>query len=202
MFTLEACIASYLIDYIKSGNNMDCLHIDSWQAMYRSADKLSLTNVSFSYETMVHELQHMILWSNCRRIEEDNGKDLVSVTVPSWLNEGFSEAAIHMFYNNDSRVNYYNTDLTTRGGKTSLINWEGKLSNYSLSYLFSQYIRTQYAQKTGGDGWNIYKNAFSRVNRSKSDASTEAGAELLDSIALELGVPTPTLIENFYIALF
>lgn len=36
VFTLEACIASYLIDYIKSGNNMEHVTLEFLETLYKS----------------------------------------------------------------------------------------------------------------------------------------------------------------------
>lgn len=186
----------------KSGNNMDCLHIDSWQAMYRSADKLSLTNVSFSYETMVHELQHMILWSNMRKIERKNGGVTFEMNVPSWINEGFSEAAVQLCYGGSTgRINRFNQG-STRSGRLSIYNWSSNVESYALCYLFFQYVRTQYSQIAGEGGWKIYSTALDNVTYTSDDSTTADGAAVLDAIATQIGVSSEELVENFWIATY
>jgi hypothetical protein len=65
--------------------------------------------------------------------------------MPIWLNEGLSMAAEHMLYGPlYSRINYFSDSQYIRDGH-SLFYWDSYgdvLSNYSLSYLFIQYLRT------------------------------------------------------------
>ena len=129
-------------DLVGYNNNMDVLHIDTYPSM--GLDKTN-PNVTGVYGTMVHENQHLInfSYSYIQNIDE----------MPIWLNEGLSMAAENMFYGAlTSRINYYNNSTYIRDGH-SLFYWDNNgdvLSNYALSYLFVQYLRTQ--TKSYADG--------------------------------------------------
>lgn len=185
-----------------TGNRIDCLHLDSWQGMKRSSDGLTLNNVEYIYETMMHELQHMIMWSNLRKMEGSKGEATFEMKVPAWIEEGFSEAAVHLCYGKSTgRIDRYN-EGAVRGGQLSLYDWKGDLNSYALDYLFFQYVRAQYAMKTETDGWSIYSKAMSHVTETSDSLSDEKGTAVLDAIAAELGVSGEELVENFWIALF
>jgi hypothetical protein len=66
--------------------------------------------------------------------------------MPSWINEGLSMAAEHLYSGVlTRRISYYNSSTNIQNGH-SLVYWgdnNDTLSNYALSYLFLQYIRTQ-----------------------------------------------------------
>lgn len=164
-----------------TGNNTDCLHIDSYQGMKRNVAQATLDPL-YSKGTMVHELQHMINFSICRE---------KYASTPTYLNEAFSEAASHLCYGADEesdRIYYYNNSESIAAGDTSLLDWQGSLYNYSLSYLFGQYIRTQYS---GGD--EIYKDSMNALG---------SGKDLLEIIADKLGVTAEELLLNFRAACF
>ena len=163
-------------DYSEIGyeNNMDMLHIDS--------NELMVNGVSGAYETIVHELQHMINFSS---YYWQGGYDAGCAMMPTYLNEAFSEAASHLIYGPQSyNVEYFN-EYTNN---FSLVDWQSDLSNYALAYLFSQYIRTQYGDES------IYQKIIMDFQ------TTEEG--YLENTAQKLGVDVPTLIQNFYIALY
>lgn len=108
-------------------NAMDMIHIDSNEGMR--------SGVTQCYGTIVHEFQHMINYSTSYNL----GKGI----MPTWLNEAFSEAASHLYEGVQSdRIRYYNNSSAIANGY-SLTNWQGTLHNYSLSYLFGQYLRAQ-----------------------------------------------------------
>lgn len=180
----------------KTGNNMDCLHIDSYQGMNRQGYTLTTKNI---YGTMMHELQHMIMWSQLAKSAINSGNYYLSLTdnidtVPVWLNEGYSEAATHLCYGyNSGRISNFNSNVY--GGRYPLLVADSSFSliNYSVSYLFCQYIRTQYAQIKGNSGWSIYADALALVNANKN---------LLTAIAQLLEVTPEELVENFWIATF
>lgn len=185
-----------------TGNNIDCIHLDSWQGMQRSSDGKTIGNVSYIYETLMHETEHMIMWSNLRRVEEKRGSITFEMKVPAYIDEGFAEAAVHLCYGKSTgRIERFNNG-GAKGGRLSVLNWTQNVDNYALDYLFFQYIRAQYAQKTETDGWDIYKTAVSKVTNTSDDGSTAQGAAVLDSIASELDVTSEELIENFWIAVF
>lgn len=108
-------------------NAMDMIHIDSNEGMH--------SGVTQCYGTIVHEFQHMINYSTSYNL----GKGI----MPTWLNEAFSEAASHLYEGvQTDRIRYYNNSSAIANGY-SLTNWQGTLHNYSLSYLFGQYLRAQ-----------------------------------------------------------
>lgn len=180
-----------------TGNNLDCLHIDSWQGMDRSSNGATL-NPTYSKGTMVHELQHMINFSICREKESRFNE----ISTPTYLNEAYSEAAPSLCYGlsyDKGRISHYNEHLNyIADGTISLLRWGGvqdswgnehTLCNYSLSFLFSQYIRTQYEY-----GDTIYKDTMNELSSDNDD--------LLAIIAQKLGVAQEELLLNFRVALF
>ncbi|MDE6661716.1 MAG: chitobiase/beta-hexosaminidase C-terminal domain-containing protein [Lachnospiraceae bacterium] len=170
----------------KTKNNIDCLHIDSWHGMNRKTASNTLDPL-YSKRTMVHELQHMINYSICR----DNENSFNKLNIPTYLNEAYSEAAAHLCYGAaTNRIKTYNQYSYIDEGKVSLLNWGGyhKLSNYALSYLFSQYIRIQYE-----NGENIYKDTMADLTETN---------DLFGIIANKLGVSREELLFNFHAALF
>ncbi len=173
-----------------TGSNCDMLHIDSWQGMNRDTADQILRDVTASKGTIVHEFQHMINFA----VNRKNDPALYSVNTPTYLNEAFSMAAEHLCYGAEEggdRVWYYNNYNYAASGAVSLFQWGAydTLSNYSLSYLFGQYIRTQYK-----DGNEIYKDAMNEFDSSSED--------LLEIIADLLGMTSKELLLNFRVALF
>lgn len=189
----------------KTGNNLDCLHIDSWHGMNRDTYNNTLQSPEKAAGTMMHEMQHMVAWSVMREIERQKGYRHLSLGIPSWINEAYAEAARHycMYSGDDGdtgRAKYANPYLWA--GNVSLTGWTGSLTSYSLSYNFAEYVRIQYSQKTGTSGWTVFRKAMLNMKQSSSDASSAAGAYLLDSIANELGITSEKLIENFWLAMY
>ena len=173
-----------------TGNNTDCLHIDSYQGMCRDTEAKTLGNVLFSKGTMVHELQHMIHFSQCRDREKQTGSSFYSIQTPTYLNEAYSMAAEHLCYGpENSRIFYYNYYPYIAQGRVSLFDWPGydTLSSYSLSYLFSQYIRTQYQNDS-----TIYRDTMAELTPQKS---------LWSIICNKLGMSGEELLFNFRAAL-
>lgn len=173
-----------------TGSACDMLHIDSWQGMNRDTEGQILRDVTASKGTIVHEFQHMINFA----VNRKNDPALYTVNTPTYLNEAFSMAAEHLCYGADEgkdRVWYYNYYNYAASGVVSLLQWGAydTLSNYSLSYFFGQYIRTQYK-----DGNEIYKDALNEFDSSSED--------LLEIIADLLGVTSKELLLNFRAALF
>ncbi len=118
-------------------NQMEIFYIDTYPTMGMDATK----DVTKCYDILAHEFQHMVNWNQNIFIENnDPNTDNMSI----WLNEALSESASQVYSGNisQSRIDYYNySTLITNG--FSLLNWEGELENYSLSYLFSQYLKEQ-----------------------------------------------------------
>jgi len=105
----------------------------------------SPVDVTRSYSTIVHEFQHMV--NHNRNVFVESGS-----SMKVWLNEGLSMAAEHIYEGvQTGRISFFNNSTAIRDGK-SLIRWEQTLADYSLNYLFLQYIRTQM-----GIGSSIFK---------------------------------------------
>jgi hypothetical protein len=97
-------------------------------------------DVSMAFETLAHEFQHMVEFNQNVLIEGKNQSD-------TWLSEGLSMASeqIYLGQGLDDRIDYYNISTTIPNGH-SLLFWGDFgdiLSNYSLSYLFIQYLKLQ-----------------------------------------------------------
>ena len=133
--------------YDQTGSNkMEIFYIDTFPGMrYPSTAPVDVTE---AYSTLAHEFQHMVNYN--RNVLVEGGADM-----DTWLDEGLSMAAEHLIYGTlASRINYYNNAASIRNGH-SLLYWDDygdTLSNYSLSYLFVQYVRVQMNQGNG-----IYK---------------------------------------------
>lgn len=173
-------------------NNMDVLHIDTYPSI-KPWEENPLAEVK---STMIHELQHLIEESAC--IEPDPfhpGQIRFKYeSLPTWVNEGLSMAAEHMFYGTlDSRIDYYNSwDYHIN---TPLADWENgdDLSHYALSYLFVQYLRTQTKDFTGG-GEALYKYIIQSPKRSALCVEN-AMKQFYPYISLN------DIFRNFYIAM-
>lgn len=173
-----------------SYNCMDVLHIDTYPSISSSG---SLDGVK---STIVHELQHLIECSAQMEADSGNPGEFVVTRddLPTWLNEGLSMAAEHMFYGvQKSRIDYYNS--RNYWINTPLMDWEwgNTLSHYTLSYLFVQYLRTQTKDFPGG-GEELYKKLIN------SDIRGNRCVE----VAMRSFYPTITnsdIFLNFYIAL-
>ncbi|MDK2950424.1 MAG: hypothetical protein PWQ77_89, partial [Kosmotogales bacterium] len=132
----------YSGDLYTSGtsNHMEIFYIDTYPAMHYP--KSSPVDVSKAYSILAHEFQHMVNFNRNVFVEKTGN-------MVTWLNEAFSMAAEHMYEGiQSSRINYYNSSSSIRNGH-SLLYWDrygDVLSNYSLSYLMGQYIRTQMNQ--------------------------------------------------------
>ncbi|WP_282140965.1 Ig-like domain-containing protein [Cytobacillus oceanisediminis] len=139
--------------YNVSGSNMsEIFYIDTYPAMGMG----SVKDVTSSYETLAHEFQHMVNFNRNALIEGGGSMD-------TWLNESLSMAAeqIYTGYGLEDRVNYYNVSAAIQNGH-SLLYWDRSgdtLSNYSLSYLFGQYIKIQ-----AGIGDQIFKEILQDPN--------------------------------------
>lgn len=140
-------------------NQMEIFYIDTYPAMMESYANLDVTNpiVDRCYPTLAHELQHMASFNCDVLVEGDpNWCDI-------WMDEALSRAAEDLYYESkgtDNRtrsdnIRWYNgVDAAEIAAGKSLLDWDGSLANYELSYLFSQYLRTQIDQ-TQGKGQGI-----------------------------------------------
>ncbi len=119
-------------------NRMEIFYIDTYPTM---GDNPASPDVTTAYSTLAHEFQHMVNFNRNYIVEG-------SVTMETWLNEALSMASEHMYEGvQEGRIDYYNGSAGIRSGR-SLLEWSSSevLANYSLSYLFSQYLRTQVEQ--------------------------------------------------------
>ncbi|WHZ02784.1 Ig-like domain-containing protein [Neobacillus sp. YX16] len=120
-----------------NSNKSEIFYIDTYPAMGMGATK----DVTSAFETLAHEFQHMVNFNRNVLIENSTSN------METWLNEGLSMAAEQIYSGKglSSRVNYYNASNSITNGH-SLLYWDNNgdtLSNYSLSYLFGQYIKLQ-----------------------------------------------------------
>ncbi|MDF2037682.1 Ig-like domain-containing protein [Cytobacillus oceanisediminis] len=130
---------------VTGSNKSEIFYIDTYPAMGMG----SVKDVASSYETLAHEFQHMVNFNRNSLIEGGS-------TMDTWLNESLSMAAEQIYTGQglEDRVNYYNVSTAIQNGH-SLLYWDRSgdtLSNYSLSYLFGQYLKIQ-----TGQGDQIFK---------------------------------------------
>ncbi|GHV54163.1 hypothetical protein AGMMS49579_14220 [Spirochaetia bacterium] len=114
-----------------------------------------LNNVSQTYATVAHELQHIINLAasvNHRRV----GNTVYA--MDTWIDEGLSSAAEHIYGGRqDSRITWFNRDTygTIANGNNFYVWGEQPtaiLDEYATDYLFFQWLRIH------GGGIGIYKN--------------------------------------------
>jgi large repetitive protein len=120
-------------------NKGEILYIDTYPALGKN--KNELTN---AFSTVTHEFQHLVNHNQNVLIEGD--KDGMDV----WLDEAMSMAAEQIYTQRTlmDRIDYYNSSFSIAKGH-SLLYWDYEgdtLANYSLSYLFGQYVKTQSRQ--------------------------------------------------------
>jgi len=179
-----------------NGNAMDCLHLDTCPAMYKKQESDGDTpvydrDITRLKGTMVHEFQHMM--TSCAYANVSTQYAL-SKDMEVYFNEAMSMAAEHLIVGESttaSRVTYFNTFYTPG---TSLFSWQGSLSNYSLSYLFGQYVRCRYGQLTNTDGWTLYSDVLQR--RSAQNPST------VSVVAGILNTTPQQLLQDFWWSLY
>lgn len=115
-------------------NEGDIIYIDSNPQDPSSQD---------AWRTIAHEFQHLVNASYSITKDED--------PLDTWIDEGLSEAADHICYGEvTDRIDYYNTDpdsAVTEGHPLFYWDTSSHLVNYSLSYLFFQYLRSQSSLK-------------------------------------------------------
>jgi hypothetical protein len=115
------------------------------------------TNSEDAWRTIAHEFQHLVNASYSITKGEDY--------QDTWIDEGLAEAANHICYGEvTDRIDYYNSYNYTGSPVTNghpLFYWDtsSHLVNYSLSYLFFQYLRSQSYLKNG-----IFKEIIESVH--------------------------------------
>ncbi|SHP74721.1 Neutral metalloprotease precursor [Mycobacteroides abscessus subsp. abscessus] len=118
-------------------NQSEIFYIDTYPLMGVSSTK----DVTASYDTLVHEFQHMVNFNQNVFVEGSYTQ------MDVWLDEALSMAA-EQIYTGDvlsDRIEYYNSASSITNG-LSLLDWDNSndvLANYSLSYLFGQYMKVQ-----------------------------------------------------------
>ncbi|RXK17437.1 neutral metalloprotease [Macrococcus sp. DPC7161] len=124
-----------------NGSNMsETFYMDTFPSMGKNGE-MDVTKI---YTTLAHEYQHMVNFN--RNILVEKG-DFIDGKMDTWLNEAFSMASEQIYSKQPltKRIEYFNKSESIANGH-SLIKWQNNndvLSNYSLSYLFGQYLRTQ-----------------------------------------------------------
>ncbi|BBU37877.1 hypothetical protein APP_01690 [Aeribacillus pallidus] len=168
---------------IPYSNKSEIFYIDTYPLMGTGTEK----DVSAAYETLAHEFQHMVNFNQNVFIENGSQMD-------TWLDEALSMAAEHMYTGKPlmNTINYYNISTSITNGH-SLLYWDDNgdtLSNYSLSYLFGQYVRIQANQ-----GNKIFKEILT---------DTHNDYKAVENVAKKYIDPTLTfgkLMTNFRAAL-
>ena len=148
--------------YLSTSNHMDCIHVQGGNSY------------SFIVETCLHEYQHYIQ-ASYRFVGRNNFNALDA--TETFINEGFSTSAEYLLYGVD-RYTYYFADASKPSGKLAFLNWEHDHGNYSMAFVFSQYIRTRYAALTNDldsaiPGGTIYKTIL-ESRTPKNDGDTMA----------------------------
>lgn len=133
-------------------NHSEIFYIDTYPLMGTGSKK----DVTKAYDTLAHEFQHMVNFNENVLIENKDPMD-------TWLDEGLSMAAEQIYLGKalNDRIDYYNQSESIAEGH-SLLNWDyygDTLANYSLSYLFVQYLKIQ-----AGQGNNIFKDIIDDTN--------------------------------------
>jgi hypothetical protein len=124
--------------YSGTGSNQsEIFYIDTYPTMDNGGKK----DVSQAYSTLAHEFQHMVNFNRNVLIE---GSD---TEMDIWLDEALAMAAEQIYTGQGlyDRIYYYNQSSSIRNGH-SLLYWDhygDTLANYSLSYLFGQYLKLQ-----------------------------------------------------------
>lgn len=142
----------------------------SFNARYPT--KIQPVDVTKSYGTLAHEFQHLL-----NRCAYNTNDDCAKPQMATWLNECFSECANEIqdpgYSKRITGSNAASVSAQLAGG-LSLMDWQSTLGNYTLSYLFGQYLRTQTKNYPGG-GNGIYRKISEQYY-------TQPGSEL-DAVA-------------------
>jgi hypothetical protein len=132
-------------------NELDMIYLDTYPSVLGS---------SSSYETLAHEMQHLMnfISSIVFRFEDDELN-----LMDTWIDEGLSSAAEWIYSGKDSegRCEYYNEDksgLISKGNNFYM--WDNRgseskyanLDDYATVYLFFQWLRLQ------SGGTDIYRD--------------------------------------------
>jgi hypothetical protein len=184
-------------------NERDMLYIDTYPGLSN--------NISVVYDTVAHELQHLINFSNINAV--NGGKDM-----DLWINEGLSTAAEYIYNRSDdpyTYVNFFNRDpyKTIVMGNNFFV-WHGAwenglfkdtegnqvydtISNYSTVYLFFQWLRIH-----ADNGSLIYKDIISTGAEGTTDyrAVTKAVQSHIAGVGLTSDTDWDRLIKTWLLA--
>ncbi|WP_066368650.1 hypothetical protein [Neobacillus fumarioli] len=135
-----------------TSNKSEIIYIDTYPAMGTGPTK----DVTQAYSVLAHEFQHMVNYNEKVLVEHGNPMD-------TWLDEGLSMASeqIYAKHGLEDRRDYYNETQAIQDGQ-SLLYWDTEgdtLANYTLSYLFVQYLKIQC-----GQGDRIFKEIIQDPN--------------------------------------
>ncbi|MCO4356254.1 M30 family zinc metallopeptidase [Staphylococcus agnetis] len=166
-------------------NKAEVFYMDTYPSMGTDRNNLNEKKV---YSTLAHEYQHMV--NANQKLLKEKKRDGMDV----WLDEAFAMASEHMYLGKtlDHRIDYYNNSKSIANGH-SLIKWNHRgdvLSNYSLSYLFSQYLK---AQSDNGD--KIFKEIL------QDHSSTNKALEKAIHKHVDANMSLGEFMTNFRIAL-
>ena len=179
---------------VSYSNKSEIFYIDSYPLMGMGKTK----DVTEAYGTIAHEFQHMVSYNQNVLVERNND-------LPTWIDEGLAEAANQIYDGKglSDRLAYYNASGNIASGH-SLLYWGDRndvLSNYSLSYLFMQYVKIQTGQgdkifkEILQDPNNNYK-AVENVAKKYIDPNMTFG-ELMTNFRLALFLKEPTGLHGF-----
>jgi hypothetical protein len=151
------------------------------------------------YETIAHEFQHLINFSNTY-LKTGASQDL-------WINEGLSAAAEYVYSEtiDQSRVNWFKDGSNTQSrivyGNNFFV-WNGYweknvpssiLDNYATVYLFFQWLRIHASNGTG-----IYKEILESDYRDYQAVTTAASLRIDSSVSTWQGLFETWLLANIY----
>jgi hypothetical protein len=133
-------------------NKSEIFYIDTYPSMGTGLTK----DVTQAFSTLAHEFQHMVNYNENVLVEHGQPMD-------TWLDEGLAMASEQIYdgHGLDERRDYYNLSSAIQNGQ-SLLYWDDTgdtLANYSLSYLFVQYVKIQC-----GQGDQIFKEIIDDPN--------------------------------------
>ncbi|MBD8004273.1 Ig-like domain-containing protein [Bacillus norwichensis] len=168
---------------VPGSNKSEIFYIDTYPTMGMESEK----DVTAAYSTLAHEFQHMVNFN--QNVLVEGGEEM-----EPWLDEGLAMAAEQIYTGSvlKDRIDYYNSSYSVTNGH-SLLYWDDYgdvLANYSLSYLFMQYVKVQSKQ---GDA--IFKEIIS--DPSNSYKAVEKAAKKYMDPKLTFG----KLMTNFRAAL-
>ena len=194
----QGYVAGFFYQVDISNNGLPILNIDTYPGVYyKNSAGTEYKRMDDTYNTMVHEYQHLINYSN-------------TSGMSSWLNECFSAAAEEICYPGSSVVGriqsweeYYYSDnndwlnppkefmydsANSLHTGYSMYNWSNSLDNnailalYSQVSFFAQYLFTRF-------GNTIYKQISNKYSSSETSAITSA-----------TGVSCADLVRDFRVA--